>query len=389
MNMEKLRNQIVESFFNPLLHFLPLLFFVIARDFWGNNIAWKVAFGINVILLIYIYFRYRRIVDWFLFSTAIFFVISTIISLISQNTSDSMINYISGEIVVLVFFATSLIFRKKFESLLNKFSPRNFSMVNNLNELFRLMWIFTIIFITYVIVISILYLYKTPNYTVTREFIHTVYLATILFVVVYELIRVTIIRIRLIKEEWWPIVNEQGKLVGSIHHLSSLKEEKKYMHPIIRVIIIDKNRIFLQKRSDNDLVFPGMWDTAISNHIRLNEKVEHCIFRTAYERYGVKELKPIFLSHYIHETEQELHYAYIFVACKNVELKPNPKYIDQTKWWTIQQIEENINSGIFTENFVTELNYLKRSGLIDSGSCECECKLKDMVNKYKLNAKSH
>ena len=385
--MQKLRNQIVESFFNPLLHFLPLLIFVISRDIWGNNWAWKVAFAANIIIFTYIYFKYKRILDWFLISTALFLIITIIITLLPLDKFNLSFSHFSGEFVVIIFFTASLFLRKYIENFLIKISPKNISMVNNLDELFRLMWIFTIVLVAYIIIDSGIGYIQINNFDAKHEFVHSLYVSSIIFIVIYEIIRVTLIRIRLIKEEWWPIVNEQGKLKGSIHHLTSLNDEKKYMHPIIRVILIDKNKIFLQKRGENDLVFPGLWDTAISNHIRLNEKIEQCIFRTALERYGIKGIKPIFLSHYIQETINEFHYAYIFVACKNDNLNPNPKYIDQTKWWTLQQIEENLHSGIFTENFITELSFLKRSGLIESGNCQCECMLKDALSHNVMESK--
>ncbi|MDO9152292.1 MAG: hypothetical protein Q7U47_01025 [Paludibacter sp.] len=379
--MQKLSNQIVESFFNPLFHFLPLLIFVVMGDVWGFNTAWKVAFAVNIILLIYIYFRYRRITDWFLYSTAIFFVIATIVLSFPSHFLNSSISHLTAELVVLIFFTGSLMLRKFIHKLTIQFSPKNFSMLNNLDELFRLMWIFTILFFVYILSVLIFVLDNPENLKTIQDFIFSLYIIAIVVIIVYEIIRVTIVRIRLLKEEWWPIVNEQGKMIGSIHHLTSLNDERKYIHPIIRVILIDKNKIFLQKHCQDDLVFAGLWDTAISNHVFLNEKIEHCIVRTATEQYGIKNMKPIFLSHYIHETPQEILYAYIFVACKYSNLTPNPRCFEQTKWWTLQQIEDNLNSGIFTENFLIELNYLKRSGLLESGKCECECKIKETINQ--------
>ncbi len=385
--MQKLRNQIIESFFNPLFHFLPLIIFVVSRNIWGSNLAWKVAFSASIILLIYIYFSYKRLLEWFLISTALFLVISSIIFLLPLDKFNLSFHHFSGEFVVLLFFTASLFLRKYIEKLLINISPKNISMINNLDELFRLMWIFTIIFIAYIVTDSLLDNIHINNFNATHEFVHGVYVSSVIFIFIYEIIRVTLIRIRLIKEEWWPIVNEKGKLIGSIHHLTSLSEEKKYMHPIVRVMLIDKNKIYLQKRSENDMVFPGLWDTAISNHIRLNEKIEHCIFRTANESYGIKGIKPIFLSHYIQETVNEFQYAYVFVACKNDNLNPNPKYIEQTKWWTLQQIEDNLHSGIFSENFINELTFLKRSGLIESGNCQCDCMLKDTLNRNIMNSR--
>ncbi len=123
-----------------------------------------------------------------------------------------------------------------------------------------------------------------------------------------------IIRAKLLREEWWPIVNENGKIIGSIQHLTSLNDEKKYMHPIVRVMLIDKGLVFLQKRAANNLVFGGLWDTAVSNHLIVGETLEQCIERTANERYGLEKFRYMHLSNYVHETTNEHHYAFLF--CK-------------------------------------------------------------------------
>ena len=54
--MQKLRKQIKESFFNPILHLLPLLIFLVVEDFYGMSMGFKISFPIALGLLIYIYF---------------------------------------------------------------------------------------------------------------------------------------------------------------------------------------------------------------------------------------------------------------------------------------------------------------------------------------------
>ncbi len=252
-------------------------------------------------------------------------------------------------------------------------------MVNNLNEMFRMLWMLGAVIFIYIHAYLLAASLQVSNLEYTLKFIHDAYLVLFLFVVFYELIRVTLIRVKLLREEWWPILNEKGKMIGSIHNKTSLSDPTKYIHPIIRVMLIEDNRIFLQKRCQQDLVYPGYWDTALSNHVKVNETVEQCISRTANERYGIKDLKPIFLSNYMHETDFEYHYAFLFVACKLPELEHNKDYIDHAKWWTVQQIEDNLSTDIFTENFLSEFELVKRSGLLDTGRCDCECRLKETI----------
>ena len=377
--MKRLRKQINETFFNPVIHFLPLIVFMVVNDFWDLKTAWIATLPVIVILFLYIYFFYRKIVQWFVFSVFVVFVVGSVISFFPVEKLPSRIGDVALESAVLIFFILSLIFRKPVETMLNQRKSKLPPMVNNLNEMFRMLWMLGAVIFIYIHAYLLTASLQVSNLDYTLKFIHDAYLVLFLFVVFYELIRVTLIRVKLFREEWWPILNEKGKMIGSIHNKTSLSDPTKYIHPIIRVMLIENNRIFLQKRSQQDLVYPGYWDTALSNHVKVNETVEQCISRTANERYGIKELKPIFLSNYMHETDVEYHYAFLFVACKLPDLEHNKEYIDHAKWWTVQQIEDNLTTDIFTDNFLSEFELVKRSGLLESGKCECDCRLKEAV----------
>ena len=377
--MKRLRKQINETFFNPVIHFLPLIVFMVVNDFWDLKTAWIATLPVIVILFLYIYFFYRKIVQWFVFSVFVVFVVGSVISFFPVEKLPSRIGDVALESAVLIFFILSLIFRKPVETMLNQRKSKLPPMVNNLNEMFRMLWMLGAVIFIYIHAYLVTASLQVSNLDYTLRFIHDAYLVLFLFVVFYELIRVTLIRVKLFREEWWPILNEKGKMIGSIHNKTSLSDPTKYIHPIIRVMLIENNRIFLQKRSQQDLVYPGYWDTALSNHVKVNETVEQCISRTANERYGIKELKPIFLSNYMHETDVEYHYAFLFVACKLPDLEHNKEYIDHAKWWTVQQIEDNLTTDIFTDNFLSEFELVKRSGLLESGKCECDCRLKEAV----------
>lgn len=377
--MKRLRKQINETFFNPVIHFLPLIVFMVVNDFWDLKTAWVATLPVVFILFLYIFFFYRKIVQWFVFSVFVVFVVGSFISFFPVEKLPFPIGDVALESAVLIFFILSLIFRSYIEAMLNRRKSKLPPMVNNLNEMFRMLWMFGAVIFIYIHAYLLAASLQLSNLEYTLKFIHDAYLVLFLFVVFYELIRVTLIRVKLFREEWWPILNEKGKMIGSIHNKTSLSDPTKYIHPIIRVMLIEDNRIFLQKRCQQDLVYPGYWDTALSNHVKVNETVEQCISRTANERYGIKDLKPIFLSNYMHETDFEYHYAFLFVACKLPELEHNKDYIDHAKWWTVQQIEDNLSTDIFTENFLSEFELVKRSGLLDTGRCDCECRLKETI----------
>ncbi len=375
--MNDLRKLIKESFFNPLIHFSPLLLFILLFNIAALHVAWIVTSGTALITLIYIHYNYKKTFNWFLYSSFIFVFVATITSIAQYSNFPEIIRPIAAEITTIGIFAATLILRNNIDQLISKANTKLFSMQNNLNEMYRTIIIFGSIMSSY------LMLYFSMHYfnvnAESLQYVKYLYFAALLFVGIYLFVRVSIVRVRLLREEWWPIVNNTGKIIGSIQHQLSLFDDKKYMHPIVRVMVIDENRLYLQKRSYNDIIFPGMWDTAISNHIRLNENPEACVMRTAKERYGIESIKPIFLSNYIHETEHEFHYVFFYVACYSHSIVPNKNFIDIGKWWTRHQIESNIKDKIFTENFNNEFEIITRSGLLEPGVCNCDCRLKQTI----------
>lgn len=385
--MKALRKQIRESFFNPILHLFPLLLFLVLDEFYGMEIAWKVTFPFALVLVFYVYYRYNNIFVWHIMFTFLFMGVGLIASLVCLLPIPDILIKLENKIVVSFIFICLLAFRNTIQKSVLKIVPKLIPMTNNFNELYWGIWSLLYVLIFYIAVSLILQLSENENTENYLILLRTTFIGVLTFMAFYEILKVQIIRTKLVTEEWWPIVSEQGKIIGSIQYLTSLFDEKKYLHPIVRVLLIDKSMIFLQKRYSDDLLFPGMWDSAISHHVRIGETIEKCIERTANEQYALNGFKYIYLANYTLETKKEKHYAFLFVSCQHADLKPNIAFSEDTKWWTQQQIEENLDTCIFTENFKIEFDFIKRSGLLETGKCECACRLKEVIYKQTYDIK--
>src|ERR1035437_8464906 len=101
----------------------------------------------------------------------------------------------------------------------------------------------------------------------------------------------------------------------------------------------------------------------MTNHVKMGETIELCVERAAEEKYALNNFRFMYLSNYTIESKKEKQYAFLFVSCLQTEYKLSPDLLDQTKWWTVNQIEDNLKEGVFSENFIIEFDLLKRSGL--------------------------
>lgn len=382
MNMKKLRKQIRESFFNPILHLLPLLLFLVFDEIYGIGTAWIITAPIVVTSVFYVYFVYTKIFNWHLILTSMFLGISFVASVEVFLSDRGLLSKLVYELVAISFLSFLIIFRNKIQKSISGLLSKLIPMKNNFDEMYKVIWVLFFLLTFYIGANFLLYQIEPDRMFLYSKLLRDVYVGLIIFFVVYEILRVQIIRTKLFKEEWWPIVSNQGKIIGSIHHLTSLAEDNKYMHPIARVVIVDKGRILLQKHNDSSIL-SGLWDVPISNHIKVDETIDQCVERTALKLFDLAEIKYMYLSKYFLENENEIHYAFLYVTCFQQELMPKLISNDQTKWWTQQQIEANLNLNIFSKNFIIEYNLLQRSGLLESEKCECSCKLKDVI--YQLD----
>ena len=376
--MDKLRKHIKESFFNPILHFLPLLLFVVLDDYYGILLAWEVSFPFALVLLIYIYFVFNGIFTWHLIGTLIFVLASLIVAVETFLPVSFISHQIVCETVVLSFFIVFILFRKRIQRLVSRVMSNLIPMTNNFEELYRVIWSFALVLFIYITGFLIVQIVG-QNVDTYQELLQSLSVAVLFFLSVYEILRVQIIRSKLIREEWLPIVNNQGKIVGSIQLHTSLNDEKKYQHPVIRILFVDKGMILLTKKQDENNPSSEVWDSTISNHVVMEETIEQCVDRTVKYKLDIDNFKYMHLSTYSVECKNEIQHAFLFVSCMQSEYKATDLFIEQAKWWTQSQIEENMESGIFTDKFKIEYDLLKRGGLLETGKCECNCRLKQVI----------
>ncbi len=374
--MQSLKKQISESFYNPILYFLPTLVFIVVDDFWGLNNAWKISFPVAFALVFYVYFQYRRMFIWH----GVLAVGYLIVGLLSTIASEIL--PVFGYVDELVFFIllTIMIFQKKsLGKIAYKTLPHELPLSNNENELFRVAKILMMITLFYLLVALVLEALNAPNQDKLLNIVKYCYAFGVGFIGIFETIRVFIVRNRLINEDWLPVVDEEGKVTGSVQYQPGTESESRLMHPVVRLYFIENGKIFLQQRNPNDRSEPLHWDASISRQVRMSESIIMALKKFTRKLYQIEPLKYLFLTNYIYHGKFSNQYIYLFVLCKSDGIQPQEGEVYLTKWWTQKQIEAELGAGVFTERFEKEYEYLKRSGLLEQDGCDCDCALKQMI----------
>lgn len=170
-------------------------------------------------------------------------------------------------------------------------------------------------------------------------------------------------------EEWLPVVNEEGKIIGKSPRSICHDGNNKFLHPVVHIHIINsKKRLLLQKRAITKDIQPGKWDTSIGGHISFGEKLENAIQREAKEELGIDiDLSKIIPFHkYIFELNIEREYVFSFVYFYDGEITFKKDEIEEVSFFSKNDIKELIAKNFVTENFIKEFSYLQEKEFFSS-----------------------
>ena len=192
-------------------------------------------------------------------------------------------------------------------------------------------------------------------------------LCSILGIVIAQLLNVRRLSKKLRKEEWLPIVTEKGEVTGRIAKSISFTMKNKFLHPVVRVALISNGKVFLQERSDNDILSPRKLDYPFEKYMLFSHEINLAARNSIAQMMGESADIPLkFLLKYVFENDDTKRLIFLFVAEVEEEdlIKRTAKMTG--KFWTVKQIDEGFADEIFAECFELEFEYLKNMVLLPS-----------------------
>ncbi|MGN0189964.1 MAG: NUDIX domain-containing protein [Candidatus Cryptobacteroides sp.] len=159
----------------------------------------------------------------------------------------------------------------------------------------------------------------------------------------------------------FPIVKENGEVIAYASR-EYCHSGAKPLHPVVHLHLIDRmQRLYLQKRSMKKDIQPGKWDTAVGGHVDFGEDVYEALLRETREELGMTDYNPVYLQSYIFESEIEKELVNVFAAVGAFTPVPDKDEVDEGRWWTFEDIEENLGKTVFTPNFEQEFLRIRNS----------------------------
>jgi len=254
MNQRKLLLQLLPGF-------IPLFVFLIADELWGTKVGLAVAIASGIIELAYYWIKDRKFDKFILFDTLLIIVLG-VVSIVLDNDvffklKPALIGVLTCAILgVSVFTPSNFLMNmsKRYMKGIEISEAQQRQMKNNMKILFFLFVAYTIL-----VFYSVWFMSKEAWSFISGGLFY------ILFGVyfVFELIKSRIAQNKLKNEEWLPLLNEKGEVIGKAPR-SVCHSSKDYLHPVVHLHVLNsKGELYLQKRPMDKTIQPGKWDTAV------------------------------------------------------------------------------------------------------------------------------
>jgi isopentenyldiphosphate isomerase/intracellular septation protein A len=355
MNQFQLLVKILPSLF-------PLIVFIVVDELYGTSAGLTVAIGFGIAQLLYTFIREKVLDTFTLFDTMLIVILGSISYLLENDLFFKLKPALVGAIFCCILGISSYS-RTNIMALLSKRYLKEIPFNDEHMKQFRkstkaLFYLFS--FHTLLVLYSALFMSKEA-----WAFISTV-LLYLLFggYFGYEFIALKVKNNKYKKEEWLPLVDEKGTVIGQAPR-SVVHSNKDLLHPVVHLHVINRRKqLFLQKRPASKLVQPGKWDTSVGGHVSVNQTIDAALFREAKEELGIVDFTPVFVCRYLWRSEIESELVFLYYTVYDGEIMCNAEEIDEGRFWNISEINRNLKTGTLTPNFEIEFGILKKMSLM-------------------------
>jgi len=161
-------------------------------------------------------------------------------------------------------------------------------------------------------------------------------------------------------EKWLPIIDESGTVYGKITHSQSIDKKNEYLHPIIRIALIHKGKLFLSGKENIEANNKPCLDYPFERHVLYKETIDEAVIKTLESNGSKPELNCNcnYLFHYIHRSEEMHRLVYFYICNIRDDSLLEKLNLSTGKWWMRKQIKENLNTGLFSAFFENEFEFL-------------------------------
>jgi isopentenyldiphosphate isomerase/intracellular septation protein A len=337
---------------------LPIFIFIVADELWGTKVGLMVAIAFGLIEALFVWFKEQRFDKFILFDTLLLVVLGGVSLLLDNEVFFKLKPAILGVLFCILIgvsvftpnnFILSMSARYMKDVAFNEDQLRQFA--RSLKILF-----YIVVFHTLLVFYSVWFLPKEAWAFISGALLYILLGGWVLFEFIHKKMKAKMLQ----HEEWLPLVDEQGKIIGKALR-SQCHSGNKLLHPVVHLHVFNsQGELFLQKRPMNKQVQPGKWDTAVGGHVVLGETIEVSLLREAQEELGIDGFKADLILKYQWNSEIESELVFCFITQYNGAFNLSTTELDGGKFWKLTEIQQSLQKGIFTPNFEHEFHLLSK-----------------------------
>ena len=348
-----------QIFRNPGLGLIPLIVFSIIVGFTDS---W-VSTGIGLVLSLLGYFAVRKQSRLIYGISIMAFAIALLLSFTHFAHLPALNRFVTVEIFFVLALIVIRLLRTRIVKRLGK--TGNLLIKTYLKESFRVAFQIQYGLSIHVLLVLLIFLFSgleaMPSW---NPFIVITCQIMLLIILLMEEGRLFILRRRLVGEEWLPVVTDQGVVTGRVAKSITKDMKNRFMHPVVRVALIYRGSIYLQERDHTRLLNPGMLDYPFEKYMQYNDEIDETVRHSISQECGSNAVPLRFLLKYTFENETTKRLIFLYVSDITDEAFFNSLHLKGGKLWSEAQIEDNMGTGIFSECFELEFEYLKNTVLL-------------------------
>ncbi len=346
---------------------VPLLVFLLADEIWGMKVGLVVAVSIGLLEMLVTWIREKKLDRFVLLDTLLLLLLSAL-SYLFENEIFFKVKPAMIDLVLLAMISLSLFTKIDPLGSMSQRYLNGVKMDGNQKELFRKnLWVmFWMVLVHTLLVLWAAFFLSKEIWAFISSFVLFIMMGGYLgFELIRQKLRKKNIPVSPDVEEWLPMVDEEGRILGKALR-SYCHNGSKILHPVVHLHLLGPDRsLFLQKRATTKLIQPGKWDTAVGGHLAYGETIEESLKREAFEEIGLQDFEAVPALKYRWDSAVEAELVYSFIAYRGKPNAISPVEITEGKFWKISEIERNIGKGIFTPNFEHEYSLLKKAGFLN------------------------
>lgn len=148
------------------------------------------------------------------------------------------------------------------------------------------------------------------------------------------------------------IVDADNNVIGSAPR--GEVHRRGLRHRAVHMLVLDaQGRIYLQQRSANKDVDPGLWDTSAAGHVDSGEDYLTAAQRELGEELALFDVALLAICDLPAQPETGEEFVRVYLGYTTVEPQPDPREISTGGWWSVSDIEQWLarDPTIFTATF--------------------------------------